>query len=217
MLFYIYFNMKICSKCKVQKDKSDFYKSKSSNDGLYNVCKICDKQRCLEYYKSNSECIIKNKKKYTEENLESIKEYQTQYRIENKDKLKLNRELNKVYFKNWWSENKEKSSLYGKRYRVKYPHVKACRNVLRSCINRMGLTKEPSTFELLKYTPENFKNHIESLFIDGMSWENYGKWHIDHIIPISKFDKNTPLSTINSLDNLQPLWALDNLSKSNKI
>jgi hypothetical protein len=209
--------MKICSKCKIQKDVSNFYKSKSSNDGLYNVCKECDKKRCLEYYKSNSEYIIKKKKEYTEENSESVKEYQNQYRSENKDKLKLNRELNKVYFKNWWSENKEKSSLYGKRYRVKYPHVKACRNVLRSCINRMGLTKESSTFELLKYTPENFKNHIESLFIDGMSWENYGKWHIDHIIPISKFDKNTPLSTINSLDNLQPLWALDNLSKSNKI
>jgi hypothetical protein len=81
----------------------------------------------------------------------------------------------------------------------------------------MNLVKESSTFELLKYTPEDFKNHIESLFTDGMSWDNYGKWHVDHIIPVSKFDKNTPLFIINSLDNLQPLWALENLSKSNKI
>jgi hypothetical protein len=70
--------------------------------------------------------------------------------------------------------------------------------MVRSCIDRMNLVKESPTFELLKYTPEDFKN-------------------VDHIIPVSKFDKNTPLFIINSLDNLQPLWALENLSKSNKI
>ena len=49
-----------------------------------------------------------------------------------------------------------------------------------------------------------------------MSWENYGEWHIDHKKPISKFDKKTNLKIINSLCNLQPLWAKDNLSKGNK-
>jgi len=49
-----------------------------------------------------------------------------------------------------------------------------------------------------------------------MSWDNYGEWDIDHKKPISKFNKNTKLSTVNSLSNLQPLWAKDNLSKGNK-
>ena len=57
---------------------------------------------------------------------------------------------------------------------------------------------------------------MKKLFTDGMSWDNWGEWHIDHIKPVSSFDKNTPISLVNSLDNLQPLWAKDNLSKSNK-
>jgi len=50
-----------------------------------------------------------------------------------------------------------------------------------------------------------------------MCWDNYGDWHIDHIIPVSYFDENTPVSVINALSNLQPLWKLDNLSKGKKL
>ncbi len=57
----------------------------------------------------------------------------------------------------------------------------------------------------------------EKKFINGMSWENWGKWHLDHIKPVSSFDKSEKMSIINSLDNLQPLWAVDNLKKSNKL
>ena len=46
-----------------------------------------------------------------------------------------------------------------------------------------------------------------------MSWENWGEWHIDRIIPVSKFDEETPPSIVNALTNLQPLWAADNLKK----
>jgi len=70
---------------------------------------------------------------------------------------------------------------------------------------------------MLGYSSNDLKIHMELLFSDGMSWENWGEWHIDHKTPVSKFDKKVPVSTINSLDNLQPLWAFDNLSKSNKI
>jgi hypothetical protein len=40
-----------------------------------------------------------------------------------------------------------------------------------------------------------------------MTWDNYGEWHIDHIKPVSSFDKDTPQSIVNALSNLQPLWA----------
>ena len=49
-----------------------------------------------------------------------------------------------------------------------------------------------------------------------MSWDNHGKWHIDHIKPVSKFDKNTLPSIVNALSNLQPLWAIDNIQKGNQ-
>jgi hypothetical protein len=61
--------------------------------------------------------------------------------------------------------------------------------------------------------------HIQSLFKDGMSWDNYGDWQVDHIIPCAAFD----LSNIDNqlicfnYKNLQPLWAIDNLIKKDKI
>ena len=50
-----------------------------------------------------------------------------------------------------------------------------------------------------------------------MSWDNYGKWHVDHKKPISLFNKNTPAHIVNALSNLQPLWAKDNLSKGKRL
>jgi hypothetical protein len=57
------------------------------------------------------------------------------------------------------------------------------------------------------------KTHIESLFTEGMSWDNHGKWHIDHIKPVVSFDKDIHPSVVNALSNLQPLWAKDNRNK----
>lgn len=84
-------------------------------------------------------------------------------------------------------------------------------------IKRLGTSKEGKTNELLGYSALELKEHIEKQFTDGMSWDNWGKWYIDHVKPVSKFDKSEKISIINSLDNLQPLWATENLTKSNKI
>lgn len=66
-----------------------------------------------------------------------------------------------------------------------------------------------------------FRQHMESLFQPGMSWENYGKngWHIDHIMPVSSFDLTNlqEVKRASHFSNLQPLWAADNQRKSNKI
>lgn len=88
--------------------------------------------------------------------------------------------------------------------------------MLNSVIRRFGGKKEGSTFQTLGYSAFEFKEHFEKLFVDGMSWDNWGEWHIDHIIPVSKFEKNTDPKIVNSLDNLQPLWGVDNIKKSNK-
>jgi 5-methylcytosine-specific restriction endonuclease McrA len=57
---------------------------------------------------------------------------------------------------------------------------------------------------------------MQSKFKPGMSWDNYGQWHIDHIIPLDHFDIETEDHIVSNLNNLQPLWSKDNIKKSNK-
>jgi len=73
--------------------------------------------------------------------------------------------------------------------------------------------------EILGYSWEEFKLNIESKFKDGMNWENRKDWHIDHIIPVSWFISNNlyDIEMVNSLNNLQPLWAKENLNKRDKV
>lgn len=76
--------------------------------------------------------------------------------------------------------------------------------------------RDKSTQEKLGYSVDDFKAHMECLFQDGMTWGNHGEWHVDHVIPVSKFPSDK-IAEVNSLDNLQPLWAKENLSKGNTI
>jgi len=75
-------------------------------------------------------------------------------------------------------------------------------------------------FRHLDYTVEELKEHLEKQFINGMSWNNYGDWHVDHIKPASLFKytsvEDEGFKECWALSNLQPLWAFDNLSKGDK-
>ena len=82
-----------------------------------------------------------------------------------------------------------------------------------------GKTKSNKTQKLLGYTAENFKKHIESLFKDGMTWDNYGKnggWEIDHRIPQSYFTSVYQLKECFALENLKPEWGDWNRNKGNR-
>ena len=90
------------------------------------------------------------------------------------------------------------------------------REMVRRVARLIGSKKEKGAIEALGYSPAEFAGHMESLFLDGMSWANHGEWHIDHVTPISIMLKRgiTDPATINSLENMQPLWAEDNRRKS---
>lgn len=96
--------------------------------------------------------------------------------------------------------------------------------MLRTCLNNFIIRKNTKSNKFNDYNADNFKNHISGLFKPGMSWDNWGEWHIDHIKPLSKFDlvceDGTPniqeIKKANSLENLQPLWAQENLRKNNR-
>ena len=93
------------------------------------------------------------------------------------------------------------------------------RDIVRRFFRMSGTRKHDKTLSLVGYSFDDFKQHIESLFVDGMSWENHGEWHVDHILPVSYMVTNgiTDPKQINALINLQPLWAKDNMKKSAKL
>jgi len=89
------------------------------------------------------------------------------------------------------------------------------RQVYQFCKNKNG-KKEGRTHELLGYNGKELCEHLESLFKDGMTWDNQGEWHIDHRIPQSHFTNIDQLKECFALDNLKPEWAEWNMSKSNR-
>ena len=80
----------------------------------------------------------------------------------------------------------------------------------------MGYTKEEDTKKIIGCEFEEFKIYIESQFLEGMSWDNYGDWHLDHKIPISWAKSEEEIYKLNHYLNFQPMWAADNLSKGNR-
>jgi hypothetical protein len=105
----------------------------------------------------------------------------------------------------------------------KYHKNKVHQNVAR--LVRRGLEnsiKSQKTFDMLGYSVGELKAHLEKQFLPGMTWDNYGihGWHIDHKTPRSKLIYDGPthpnFKKCWCLENLQPLWAYDNLSKGDK-
>jgi len=157
------------------------------------------------------------------------------------------RENNKEYLsnksKNWYEQNKEHRKQYLKEYREKnidkiretkrnyektrkandpiYKLINNFRTAIYQVLKENQVQKNGHYFEVLKYSPENLIEHLENKFKDNMTWDNYGKWHVDHIKPISSFQiaeiGDKEFMSCWSLENLQPLWGKENIRKSNKL
>jgi len=100
----------------------------------------------------------------------------------------------------------------------KYILLRTLRSRLGGIFKNIKNQKKPKTLQLLGCSIKVLKKHIEAKFKEGMSWKNYGKWHVDHIKPISKFnliDKEEQKKCFH-FSNLQPLWATENLKKGSK-
>ena len=105
-----------------------------------------------------------------------------------------------------------------KKYREDPVH--RAKEILRSQLwtfcKKRNVKKEGRTHELLGYSSKELCEHLESLFKDGMTWDNQGEWHIDHRIPQSYFKSIDQLKECFALSNLKPEWASWNISKGNR-
>ena len=190
---------KKCNTCKEVKPLDGFYKNKNTKDGMQLQCKECCRQQCRQYYQANKEAKA---------------EYNKQYRQANKEKIA---ERNKLYQKN----NKEKIQDYAKQWarkrRKKDPLFKLTHNIgvlIRKSLINGGYSKKSRTHEILGCSFEEYQQHIEAQFTDGMSWERMSEIHIDHRLPVSAATTEEELLALNHYRNLQPMWASDNLAKS---
>jgi len=209
---------KVCRICKLEKNISEFHIKRGTPDGHRSECKECvknikkkdDPEKRKEYdkkrYEENREQILERKKEYHKENKDSILEYKKQYRKDNDEQIR-----------EWRKNNPDRNAIGQLNYRKKHPHIIAWRSVLYSTLKRLGTEKSDHTIDMLGYSADQLKEHIEKQFTEGMTWDNHGDWHIDHKFPVTKFPDITPVNEVCALSNLQPLWAEDNLSKSNKI
>jgi len=118
---------------------------------------------------------------------------------------------------------KEKSQTTRRKYQTKrkksdsiFKLIKDMRSNLCRIIRGQGYTKKSSCNDIYGCSWEQLKNHIESQFKDGMSWENRGEWHIDHIIPLVNATTEEQLIRLNHFTNLRPLWAKENLTRRKK-
>jgi hypothetical protein len=121
----------------------------------------------------------------------------------------------------WRANNKDHSNQY---FRDMYANNlgRKLSSCLRSRLSKALKTniKSNSTTALLGCSIDDLKNHLETLFKPGMTWNNYGLkgWHIDHIVPLCSFDlsDSEQVKIACNYKNLQPLWAKENLSKGGK-
>jgi hypothetical protein len=210
---------KICSKCKIEKDVCEYHKHPTSILGVRGVCKICrkeEKNKNLQYREKNKEQILLKNKLWLNNNPDYMKNYNKTYNLNNREKLN-----NKV--KNWRNDNKEK---YLEHTRIKRKEKYdtdinfKLKLLIRCRINKIiNFNRNKSSLEILGCDIEYFKKYIETQFTKNMSWENYGYygWHIDHKIPLSSANTEDEIYKLCHYTNLQPLWGVDNLKKSNKI
>jgi hypothetical protein len=156
------------------------------------------------YYKKRKPELQKYHKEWSENNREELREYHAEWRKDN-------------------PENAARQRDYERTRRAtdpKYRLAARTRTAVWTCLKEADVAKYRSTFETLGYTLDELISHLEALFTEGMNWENYGLWHVDHKIPMAKFNFTSTddheFKLCWCLDNLQPMWAMENYVKGSK-
>lgn len=203
-----------CPKCKQMHSADNFYLNKKGNPRGY--CKPCAKQRSKESFQSLDKDHIKARNNaWFERQSDEFKKAQAAKKAE-KIRIKRASDVEAAREAARKTAAKRRASIQG----MLKNRVTAGMN---ASLARAGAKRKNwmNWESIVGYTGEDLKAHIESLFKDGMSWENRSEWHIDHIRPLASFNFDGPdhpeFKQAWALENLQPLWALENQKKHAKL
>ncbi len=224
--------IKKCYSCKDNKSAEEFYKNKAHSDGLASECKSCASIKNKQYHKDNIDKVKVQRAGYRKNNKEKIQAASQEYYDENFNKISIikksyyqdNKEEIKIERKQHYQDNKEEKIKYQGEYHKKrigedLNYKLACYLRIRIGVALKNNQRAGSAVADLGCSIKFFKGYIEEQFDINMTWDNHGEWHLDHIIPLASFDLSDREQFLKACHytNYQPLWARDNLSKSNNL
>lgn len=205
---------KECKKCLGVKPIQDFARRAKSRDGLQSRCKICSNLLSSQWHVLHKSTHCAQMYRYSLDH----RYEQSQYYLDNKERIL-------GYVKQYEEDHKAQRMSYRRlhqKYRMKDPLLQlahSLRNRLGGALKQTSWTKGSHLTQYLGCTIPQLKLHLETQFQPGMTWTNHTihGWHIDHIIPLSSATTPEELYKLCHYTNLQPLWATDNIQKSNKL
>lgn len=214
---------KICRCCNKRKKAKLFREDKRLISGLSTYCKPCLVEKSALWRKNNRDkYLLSSREAYQRNRSKKLKQRKMAYQ----KNIDIERAKGRGSRKRYYKENRDliihKQSIYEYKRLQKFPHLRVIANLRRRLHHAIvNGCKSKTTVSLLGCNPEQLKQHIESQFKKGMNWKNYGYrgWHVDHIIPLSSFDLTRESEQMKACHytNLQPMWAEDNIRKSDKI
>ena len=180
---------------------------------------IYDKAYNKRYRETHKEEILAYSRQWRNANREHIKEYDSA-------RYRQNREKEIARAKTYQSKNKlkvTKTSTARRKHRRHTDPLYKLKSTLRTRLSNVlrsrKTRKNNPTIVLIGCSVEQLRDYLTPLFQPGMTWENHGEWHIDHVKPCASFDLTSPEEQKKCFhySNLQPLWAKDNLVKKDRV
>lgn len=180
---------KICSKCGVEKPLDQFHKARDCKFGVRAHCRVCACKYARDYHAANRDAVSERVRGRRANDPEASREYFRRWARENSDKRR-------SYFLAWRNRNPDnyERSYKGAHTRRQSVPQKRVEASIRAGVHKSltGMRPEGRTFDLLGYDLSRLMRHLERQFQPGMTWANYGEWHIDHIRPLASFSYEVP-------------------------
>ena len=212
--------IRVCSKCHIEKPITEYIYINDTKS-YRRDCKQCNRDSTKRWKLKNLGHVRKKGRQHYHENKERLKEAS---RLWNERNSEYHVNYGRLYRKDNREKLKKKRNKYNKIRRkndLNYMLQDRLRGRIREALKAQRADKNNTTYELTGCDRIELREHFESLFTDGMSWDNHSLlgWHIDHIRPCSGFDLTDPeqQKICFHYSNLQPLWAKDNLKKGAKV
>lgn len=200
---------KICAGCGEWKPWGEFYKCRRNHDGHGSRCK-----ECFDRYASVRHGDVNDyQRAYRAAHADTSRRYAAAYYRAHSEGIKARV---KAYRRSHAPDLMRKALIQQAQRRATDPMFRLRTNMrtrLGTALRAKRLRKGSSTERILGCSWPQLRAHLETQFTSGMTWANYGEWHVDHIVPLASARTVEELERLGRYTNLQPLWAVDNIRK----